>query len=171
MFALFKIDADSWIVRVCECVQACTYLLVWYLLLPCYDSLQTKELISEIESLEEEVANREQHVLSLYRTIFEQCVSRSTSEQSSCIASPAHSKNESKKHPSIISSAFCSSKSFPFRPFQALANINGSAKRNSMHSTTRQDSLYAGRPNTHFQHGSPRHGRVGIIFCEFPLTY
>ncbi|XP_017232223.1 uncharacterized protein LOC108206429 isoform X2 [Daucus carota subsp. sativus] len=121
---------------------------------------QTKELISEIESLEEEVANREQHVLSLYRTIFEQCVSRSTSEQSSCIASPAHSKNESKKHPSIISSAFCSSKSFPFRPFQALANINGSAKRNSMHSTTRQDSLYAGRSNTHFQHGSPRHGRA-----------
>ncbi|VVA36928.1 PREDICTED: electron transporter [Prunus dulcis] len=33
-------------------------------------SVQTKELISEIELLEEEVANREQHVLSLYRSIF-----------------------------------------------------------------------------------------------------
>ncbi|KAK1377178.1 Ternary complex factor MIP1, leucine-zipper [Heracleum sosnowskyi] len=121
---------------------------------------QTKELISEIESLEEEVANREQHVLSLYRTIFEQCVSSTTSEQSSCIASPAHAKNESKKHPSIISSAFCSSKNFPFRPFQALANINGSMKRNSMHSTTRQPSLFAGRSNTHFQHGSPRYVRA-----------
>ncbi|PQQ06828.1 uncharacterized protein Pyn_27217 [Prunus yedoensis var. nudiflora] len=30
----------------------------------------TKELISEIELLEEEVANCEQHVLSLYRSIF-----------------------------------------------------------------------------------------------------
>ncbi|KAL8111499.1 hypothetical protein AgCh_019273 [Apium graveolens] len=121
---------------------------------------QTKELISEIESLEEEVANREQHVLSLYRTIFEQCVSSTTSEQSSCLASPAHPKNESKKHPSIISSAFCSSKSFPFRPFQALANINGSMKRNSMHSATRQSSLFAGRSNSNFQHGSPRHVRA-----------
>ncbi|KAI7988347.1 hypothetical protein LOK49_LG13G01483 [Camellia lanceoleosa] len=61
---------------------------------------QTKELIAEIELLEEEVANREQHVLSLYRSIFEHCVSRPPSEQCSGMTSPAHTKNESRKHPS-----------------------------------------------------------------------
>ncbi|ONI06447.1 hypothetical protein PRUPE_5G061100 [Prunus persica] len=63
-------------------------------------SVQTKELISEIEVLEEEVANLEQH----------HCISRPPSEQNSGVASPAHMKNGSRKHPSIISSAFCSSK-------------------------------------------------------------
>ncbi|EEF31719.1 electron transporter, putative [Ricinus communis] len=92
---------------------------------------QTKELIEEIELLEEEVANREQHVLSLYRSIFEQCVSRAPSEQNSGVASPAHTKNVSRKHPSIISSAFCSSKKFPLRPLQALVSINESGKRSS----------------------------------------
>ncbi|XP_022737180.1 uncharacterized protein LOC111290042 [Durio zibethinus] len=90
---------------------------------------QTKELIGEIELLEEEVANREQHVLSLYRSIFDHCVSRPPSEQSSGKASPAHTKHTSRKHPSIISSAFCSSKKFPLRPLQALVSTNDSGKR------------------------------------------
>ncbi|XP_039022771.1 uncharacterized protein LOC120155267 [Hibiscus syriacus] len=90
---------------------------------------QTKELIAEIELLEEEVSNREQHVLSLYRNIFDNCVSRQPSEQSSGKASPAHMKHTSRKHPSIISSAFCSSKKFPLRPWQALVSTNDSGKR------------------------------------------
>ncbi|XVF51760.1 hypothetical protein PTKIN_Ptkin04bG0210400 [Pterospermum kingtungense] len=90
---------------------------------------QTKELIAEIELLEEEVANREQHVLSLYRSIFDHCVSRPPSGQSSGKPSPAHPKHTSRKHPSIISSAFCSSKKFPLRPFQALVSTNNSGKR------------------------------------------
>ncbi|KAL5541341.1 hypothetical protein UlMin_045668 [Ulmus minor] len=61
------------------------------------------ELITEIESLKEEVANREQQVLSLYRNVFEHCVSRTPCEQNSSVASPAHPKHESRKHPSIIS--------------------------------------------------------------------
>ncbi|TYG91244.1 hypothetical protein ES288_A12G246600v1 [Gossypium darwinii] len=90
---------------------------------------QTKELITEIELLEEEVANREQHVLSLYRSVFDQCVSRQPSEQSSGKASPAHMKHASRKHPSVISSAFCSSKKFPLKPWQALVSTNDSGKR------------------------------------------
>ncbi|KAF7828426.1 Ternary complex factor MIP1 [Senna tora] len=90
---------------------------------------QTKDLISEIELLEEEVTSREQHVLSLYRNIFENCVSRPSSQQNSGMASPAHIKHESRKHPSIISSAFCSSKKFPLRPLQALTSINDSRNR------------------------------------------
>ncbi|TYI15613.1 hypothetical protein ES332_A08G198500v1 [Gossypium tomentosum] len=92
---------------------------------------QTKELITEIELLEEEVANREQHVLSLYRSIFDHCVSRHPSGQSSGKASPARTKHTSRKHPSIISSAFCSSKKFPLRPLQALVSTNDSGKRTS----------------------------------------
>lgn len=92
---------------------------------------QTKELIAEIELLEEEVANREKHVLSLYRSIFEQCASRPPSEQSSSVASPAHTKHIPRRHPSIISSAFCSSKKFPLRPLQALVAINDYGKRSS----------------------------------------
>ena len=91
--------------------------------------VQTKELIAEIELLEEEVTNREQHVLSLYRSTFDHCVSRPSSEQSSGKASPAHAKHTSRKHPSIISSAFCSSKKFPLRPLQALVSTNDSGKR------------------------------------------
>ncbi|KAH7514184.1 hypothetical protein FEM48_Zijuj11G0061700 [Ziziphus jujuba var. spinosa] len=90
---------------------------------------QTKELIAEIELLEEEVANREQHVLTLYRSIFEHCVSRPPSEQNSVVASPAHRKHETRKHPSIISSAFCSSKKFPFRSLQPLVSLDNSGKR------------------------------------------
>ncbi|XP_020218212.1 uncharacterized protein LOC109801530 isoform X2 [Cajanus cajan] len=85
---------------------------------------QTKDLITEIELLEEEVTSREQHVLAMYRSIFEHCVSRPPSEQNSGVASPAHTKHESRKHPSIISSAFCSSKKFPLRPLHALISNN-----------------------------------------------
>lgn len=90
--------------------------------------LQTKDLIAEIELLEEEIANREQHVLFLYRSIFDQCISAPSSRQSSGVASPAHPMNVSKKHPSIISSTFCSSKKFSLQPFQVLASIKESGK-------------------------------------------
>ncbi|KAL0913021.1 hypothetical protein M5K25_016450 [Dendrobium thyrsiflorum] len=89
---------------------------------------QTRDLIAEIELLEEEIANREQHVLFLYRSIFDQCLSAPSSRQSSEVASPAHPKNVSKKHPSIISSTFCSSKKFSLQPFQVLASIKESGK-------------------------------------------
>ncbi|KAF4374716.1 hypothetical protein F8388_020237 [Cannabis sativa] len=102
----------------------------FYVLFP-LSKQQTKELIAEIESLEEEVANREQQVLSLYRSVFEHSVSRPPSEQNSVVVSPAHPKHESRKHPSIISSAFCSSKNFPFRPLQALVSIDDPGKRHS----------------------------------------
>uniref|UniRef100_A0A2C9WAN5 Uncharacterized protein n=1 Tax=Manihot esculenta TaxID=3983 RepID=A0A2C9WAN5_MANES len=91
----------------------------------------TKELIAEIELLEEEVTNREQHVLSMYRCIFENCVSQAPSDPNSGVASPAHTKQVSRKHPSIISSAFCSSKKLPLRPLQALVSIRESAKISS----------------------------------------
>nr|GMD81025.1 DUF547 domain-containing protein/Lzipper-MIP1 domain-containing protein [Ipomoea batatas] len=113
-------------------------------------SAQTKELIAEIELLEEEVANREQHVLCLYRSIFEQCTSRPSSEQSSVVTSPAHSKSESRKHPSIISSAFCSSKKFPLWTLQALAAMNDSVKRNSQ-SKTKQASFLSAKTQQHIQ--------------------
>ncbi|PSS09709.1 Myosin-1 like [Actinidia chinensis var. chinensis] len=124
-------------------------------------SSQTKELISEIELLEEEVANREQHVLTLYRSIFDHCVSRPPSEQSSVVASPAHTKIESRKHPTIISSAFCSSKKFPLRPFQALACINDSEKRTlPLQSKTRHVSLISGKGNNQFEKTWSNHGKV-----------
>ncbi|XP_060207369.1 uncharacterized protein LOC132635129 [Lycium barbarum] len=114
-------------------------------------SAQTKELIAEIEILEEEVANREQHVLSLYKSVFEECVSRPSSEQSSVMNSPAHNKVESRKHPSIISSVFCSSKKFPLRTFQALAAINDLGKRNLSQSKSIHGSFYNSKANAHVQ--------------------
>ncbi|KAF9617102.1 hypothetical protein IFM89_033268 [Coptis chinensis] len=109
---------------------------------------QTKELIAEIELLEEEVASREQHVLSLYRSIFEQCVSTTPSQQSSGMTSPAHTKNEARKHPSIISSSFCSSKNLPLQPFQVLVSMKGYRKRNaSLQSKSRHSSLLSGQSN------------------------
>lgn len=106
-------------------------------------------MITEIELLEEEVTSREQHVLAMYRNIFEQCVSRPPSEQSSSVASPAHSKQESRKHPSIISSAFCSSKNFPLRPLQALISNNDLKNRifGSSHAplSSGKDKVYFGR--------------------------
>ncbi|KAJ9556289.1 hypothetical protein OSB04_010903 [Centaurea solstitialis] len=112
---------------------------------------QTKELIAEIELLEEEVVNREQHVLTLYRTIFEQCVSRPSSQQSSLLTSPAHAKKEPRKHPTIISSTFCSSNSFPFRNFHALSTMNTSGKGNLLHSKTRHASLFRSKANNCFE--------------------
>lgn len=93
---------------------------------------QTKDLIAEIELLEEEVTNREQKVLSLYRSIFEQCISRPPSQQCSSVSSPAHTNTRqgSRKHPSIISSAFCSSKKFPLGPLQDL--VSGNDLRNKI---------------------------------------
>ncbi|XP_019095781.1 PREDICTED: uncharacterized protein LOC104760154 [Camelina sativa] len=91
---------------------------------------QAKELITEIELLEAEVANREHHVLSLYRSIFEQTVSRASSEQSSVISSPAHQIKQQppKRHPSVISNAFCSSMSFPTKPWHALVAFKDSSR-------------------------------------------
>ncbi|KAJ9147702.1 hypothetical protein P3X46_029829 [Hevea brasiliensis] len=109
---------------------------------------QTRELIAEIELLEEEVTNREQHVLSLYRSIFENCVSQAPSEQNSGVASPAHTKQVSRKHPSIISSAFCSSKKFPLRPLQALVSVSESGKRSSKASDS---PSFLGKSNVHFE--------------------
>ncbi|XP_054823299.1 uncharacterized protein LOC129321533 isoform X2 [Prosopis cineraria] len=109
---------------------------------------QTKDLIAEIELLEEEVTSREQHVLALYRNIFENCVSRSSSEQNSGMASPAHIKHEPRKHPSIISSAFCSSKKFPLRPLQALVSTNDSKNRIS---GSTNGSLSSGKDDIYFK--------------------
>ncbi|XP_062204889.1 uncharacterized protein LOC133906939 isoform X2 [Phragmites australis] len=96
---------------------------------------QTKELVAEIELLEEEIANREQHVLTLYRSIFDQCMSGPSSGQSSGISSPAHTKSISsrtRRQPSIISSAFCSSKKLPLQPFHIMAPVSESGKTKSM---------------------------------------
>ncbi|XP_040384256.1 uncharacterized protein LOC102718872 isoform X2 [Oryza brachyantha] len=96
---------------------------------------QTKELIAEIELLEEEIANREQHVLTLYRSIFDQSVSGPSSGQSSGLSSPAHTKSISsrtRRHPSIISSAFCSSKKLPLQPFQIMTSVSEAGKSKSM---------------------------------------
>ncbi|KAE9459421.1 hypothetical protein C3L33_08697, partial [Rhododendron williamsianum] len=132
---------------------------------------QTKELIAEIELLEEEVVNREQHVLSLYRSIFEQCVSRPPSEQSSVMASPAHTKNEPRKHPTIISSAFCSSKKFPLGPFHALVCINDSGKRTlTLQSKTRRASLLSGKDNHHIRKTRSNCGKVQEILPAMEKT-
>uniref|UniRef100_A0A0E0IWF4 DUF547 domain-containing protein n=1 Tax=Oryza nivara TaxID=4536 RepID=A0A0E0IWF4_ORYNI len=96
---------------------------------------QTKELIAEIELLEEEIANREQHVLTLYRSIFDQSASGASSGQSSGLSSPAHTKSISsrtRRHPSIISSAFCSSKKLPLQPFQIMTSVSESGRSKSM---------------------------------------
>lgn len=74
---------------------------------------QTRELLSEIAMLEEEVTNREQHVLSLYRSIFDQCIVVSPSTQNSNRASPAHPKYEDKNLPSTLSRALCTPSKFP----------------------------------------------------------
>lgn len=128
---------------------------------------QTKELIAEIELLEEEVANREQHMLSLYRSIFEHCVSRPPSQQSSSVVSPAHAKHASKKHPSIISSTFCSSKKFPLRPLQALVSINDYGKRSSKASNGQQ---FCGKSGIHFEKTCSDPIKVWIFrFCSFSV--
>ncbi|KAK4422902.1 hypothetical protein Salat_1872800 [Sesamum alatum] len=124
---------------------------------------QTKALIAEIELLEEEVATREQHVLSLYRSIFENCVSQSTSEHSSVVASPAHAKSESRKHPSIISSAFCSSIKLRLRKLDSLVTVNDSAKRSFLRTKTRQASLLNAKDDMHFEKGGTNHAKEPVI--------
>ncbi|KAF8728089.1 hypothetical protein HU200_018668 [Digitaria exilis] len=94
---------------------------------------QTKELIAEIELLEEEIANREQHVLTLYRSIFDQCMSGPSSGQSSGISSPAHTKNittRARRQPSI--STFCSSKKLPLQPFHIMESLSESGRTKNM---------------------------------------
>ncbi|XP_074268865.1 uncharacterized protein LOC141592168 [Silene latifolia] len=109
-----------------------------------HSASQTKELISEIELLEEEVANREQRVLTLYRSIFEKSVSRPPSEQSSGMTSPAHAKPKLRKHPSIITSAFCSSNNFPFRAFslKSASDNRDSRIRTASPSTVKTGSIH-----------------------------
>uniref|UniRef100_A0A0D3E783 DUF547 domain-containing protein n=1 Tax=Brassica oleracea var. oleracea TaxID=109376 RepID=A0A0D3E783_BRAOL len=93
---------------------------------------QAKELITEIELLEEEVANREHHVLSLYRNIFEETISRASSKQSSVISSPAHHiKQPPRKHPSVISNAFCSSNNFSLKPWHAMVTFKDLSRKPS----------------------------------------
>ncbi|PIN13354.1 hypothetical protein CDL12_14020 [Handroanthus impetiginosus] len=124
---------------------------------------QTKELIAEIELLEEEVANREQHVLSLYRSIFEHCVSRPASEHSSVVTSPAHAKSDMRKHPSIISSAFCSSKKFPLRKLHSLATVNDSGKRSLSQTKTRHASLLNAKDSILFEKSSTNHVKTPVV--------
>ncbi|CAO2819484.1 unnamed protein product [Amaranthus hypochondriacus] len=119
---------------------------------------QTKELIAEIESLEEEVANREKHVLALYRNIFEQCLSQPSSVQTSSKSSPIHTKNKVRKHPSIISSAFCSSKKFPLG---ALSLKSASGKKDEK---IRHASFCTGKLDIHYEKPSSKpikvHGKL-----------
>ncbi|KAL0373003.1 UNVERIFIED_CONTAM: hypothetical protein Scaly_0981900 [Sesamum calycinum] len=124
---------------------------------------QTKELIAEIELLEEEVATREQHVLSLYRSIFENCVSQPTSEHSSVVTSPAHAKSESRKHPSVISSAFCSSIKFRLRKLDSLVTVNDSAKRSFLQTKTRHASLLNAKGDMQFEKSCTDHVKEPII--------
>lgn len=126
---------------------------------------QTKDLITEIELLEEEVANREQHVLSLYRSIFEQCVSKPSSQQNSVTASPAHGKHESRKHPSVISSAFCSSKKFPLGPLQPFS-VNDLGKRTS---NAGPNSLFGGKSNINTGKTSSGTSKVCLMYTLLGL--
>ncbi|KAJ8633733.1 hypothetical protein MRB53_027069 [Persea americana] len=121
---------------------------------------QTRELIQEIELLEEEVANRERHVLSLYRNIFDQCLSRTLSGQSSLMTSPAHIKNEVRKHPSIISSTFCSSKKFSLQPFQLLGTKKDSGKKNTLQQSKARHSILDEKTNIHIDSNSSDPAKV-----------
>ncbi|XP_065004430.1 uncharacterized protein LOC103977678 isoform X1 [Musa acuminata AAA Group] len=94
------------------------------------DIFLLRELTAEIELFEEEIANREQHALSLYRSIFDQCISQPVSAHNSGMASPVHSSRGARKHPRIILSSFCSSKKFQFQPFQVLSSIEDAGRTN-----------------------------------------
>ncbi|GAB4843803.1 hypothetical protein Ancab_013768 [Ancistrocladus abbreviatus] len=76
------------------------------------------------------------------RNIFEQCISRPTSGQSSGFYSPAPTETKMRKHPSIISSAFCSSKKFPLRSFRALSSKSSYGRKEFK---TRHNPLPAGK--------------------------
>ncbi|XP_020519658.1 uncharacterized protein LOC18428848 isoform X1 [Amborella trichopoda] len=116
---------------------------------------QTWELITEIELLEKEVANREQQVLTLYRSIFDQCISGVPSKQSSGMSSPVRAKPEARRHPSIISSAFCSSKNFHSQPFHILSSIKDPGKKNVLKkSKTRNASQLSSKVETDIKSNS-----------------
>ncbi|XP_065004433.1 uncharacterized protein LOC103977678 isoform X3 [Musa acuminata AAA Group] len=106
------------------------------------DIFLLRELTAEIELFEEEIANREQHALSLYRSIFDQCISQPVSAHNSGMASPVHSSRGARKHPRIILSSFCSSKKFQFQPFQVLSSIEDAGRTNILlKSKVRHDLL------------------------------
>ncbi|KAL5537580.1 hypothetical protein UlMin_046048 [Ulmus minor] len=90
-------------------------------------------------------------VLSLYRNVFEHCVSRTPCEQNSSVASPAHPKHESRKHPS-----------FPLRPLQALVSIDDSGKRTAK---TDHANLSTGRNDIGFPKTYP-----GLAKCPSKLS-
>eukprot|EP01018_Ginkgo_biloba_P002562 Gb_33725 [translate_table: standard] len=78
-----------------------------------YNGFVTRDLITEIAMLEEEVNDREQHVLSLYRSVFDQCRAGSPSKQYLNKVSPSHVKYEGKRLSATISRAICTSNKFP----------------------------------------------------------
>jgi hypothetical protein len=147
------------------------------LLLP----LQTKELIAEIELLEEEIANREQHVLTLYRSIFDQCVSGPSSGQSSGISSPAHAKSVSsrarRRQSSIISSAFCSSKKLPLQPFHIMTTVSESGRTKNMlktkirHESFSSESLDIRPTSLASDPRKVRHTNTQTVLNAFNLIY
>ncbi|KAL0446324.1 UNVERIFIED_CONTAM: hypothetical protein Slati_1760300 [Sesamum latifolium] len=106
-------------------------------------------------------------MFSLYRSIFENCVSQPTSEHSSVVTSPAHAKTESRKHPSIISSAFCSSIKFRLRKLDSLVTVHDSAKRSFLQTKTRHASLVNAKDDMHFEKSCMDHVKARILFYLF----
>ncbi|XP_057861370.1 uncharacterized protein LOC131069822 isoform X2 [Cryptomeria japonica] len=92
---------------------------------------QTRDLLTEIAILEEEVTNREQHVLSLYRNIFDQCISGASSTQNSNRASPAHVKHEDKNLPSTISKALCTPSKFVYPQHRRQFSVSTQCSQNT----------------------------------------
>ena len=92
--------------------------------------------------LEEEVTNREQYILSLYRNIFYQCIVGSLSTQNSSKTSPAHANYEEKNMPSMISRTFCTPIKFPPPHHYVSASNHGSQNANTqLQSKTMHASL------------------------------
>lgn len=121
----------------------------------------------EIEMLEEEIASREQHVLSLYRSIFDQRKSTPpSSKQGSSIASPVRSiKERPKKHPIVVSSAFCSSKKLPFQYFQIWGGL--SKEKFNFRPEIRQEGSVSRKPDgIHLKSISSNMSKVqAMTFC------
>lgn len=104
--------------------------------------MQASELITEISMLEEEVTNREQYILSLYRNIFDQCVVGSLSTQNSSKTSPAHANYEDKNLPSTISRTLCTTSKFPPPQHYVSSSNQGSQNTNmQLQSKTMHASL------------------------------
>ncbi|KAI3926974.1 hypothetical protein MKX01_032889 [Papaver californicum] len=94
---------------------------------------QATELIAEIELLEEEVANREHYVLSFYRNIFDHCSSGASTQPSSGMTSPAHSKDK-----------------IPLHTFQFLTSIKDCKKKKvPLRSKTNHASTLGGQITLH----------------------